>query len=299
MVTKTTSINKGAGIFSVLALARLTLISLMAVFFTGFHGFYSPPMNVTDLEKRKLKGKVRSVMVIDHFIKKNDQTGETDTIVTQELTLFDQHGNIYEVVKYKNGIASTISKYLFDSVGRQLLLREYERDGTLKMTVTYKFNNKGHRISAEYSWPDYDPDDDDFGFEVDDKHPYTTIIYNNDYRGYCVEEKRLEEDGSLYCRFVYDYDFKGNRSEMNYYNSDNDHTWRKVYKYNFNNLLKQSRTYKDNRIVLRADYTYDFDEQGNWIKRTERRHLYHNIYSSFFEKGDVVTNRRIEYYPQI
>jgi hypothetical protein len=277
-----------------------TIVLVLGVFVFMFAAFVEedePVKRTTDLERMKLKGAVRSLMITSYYINVDSESGERDTLIKQEQTFFDRTGQIYEVVHYENGIAGSISKFLFDSAGRQLLQREYDLGGNLIANITYKFDDRGYRAWAHYEWPDFDPDDDDFGFEATTRQPYNSIVYKNDYRGFCTEEQYLRPDKSQFCRYEHDYDFRGNKSEMNYYNANDRHSWRKTYKYDKDNLVELSRMYKDNRIVLRSDYSYEFDTAGNWTKKTEYRKIYYNIYSSLLKKGDIVTNRKIDYYP--
>jgi hypothetical protein len=251
----------------------------------------------SDLEKMKLKGEVSSLMITRYLVPRDDHSDMKDTLLSQEQIFFDKEGQVYERVAYENGVASVVSKYLFDSAGRQLLQRDYDLEGNLLMSVKYMLNEKGFRVKAIFDWPDYYEGDDDFGFEVSEEHPYSFIVYRNDYRGYCTEERYLRPDNSLYCRYENMYDFRGNKSEMNYFNSNNKHTWRKTYKYNVDNYVQLSRMYKDNRVVVMSDFSYEYDEEGNWTTRKEYRKLYYNIYTSLIDKGDVLTKRKISYYP--
>jgi hypothetical protein len=288
-------LNPGTRLTGMYAIALL--IGIFLFVFPGYGDSDEPEKQTTDLERMKLKGAVRSVMVTRYYLKTGSESGIIDTLIKQEQTFFDRSGHIYEVVHYKNGIAKTVSKYLFDSLGRQLLQREYDLDGNLISRVSYSFDDKGYRGQALYEWPDFDPSDDDFGFEATTRQPFNLVVYKNDYRGFCTEERYFRPDGSLYCRYEHDYDFRGNESEMNYFNGHNRHSWRKTYKYDKDNLLEMSRMYKDNRIVLRSNYYYEFDNEGNWTTRTEYRKVYYNIYSSLLKKEDIVTKRKIDYYP--
>jgi hypothetical protein len=63
----------------------------------------------------------------------------------------------------------------------------------------------------------------------------------------------------------------------------------------YDNMI-ESRVYKSNHIAVLTQYTYEFDPAGNWLVRKEDREVYVNILTAGLDRGDMVTERTIEYY---
>lgn len=265
-------------------------------------GFLVPDGIITDLEKNQLKGKVWTVREIRHSeaISKGSQSAVETTY--QRISKFNEEGFETEISIINNHGKSSSVEYLFDTAGYKTGLKEYTQDGTLWLTVTYNLDQKGHRVQAIYDWMEkggYDEirEKSEQLYEVLDRHPWEKVLYKNDYRGMPLEEKYLRADGSLLFKFTYRYDVLGRKTEMNYFNNKGRTSWETKYKYDKQGNLSQSTVFKSNRVASVSEYTYQFDEYGNWVVRTEVRKVNYNILTSNLVEGKFTVERSIEYYP--
>ena len=264
-------------------------------------GLTATANQINELEKLKLRGKVKSLMEIKYSVVEEVDSLVNDTIISQKYTVFNESGHKTEAIIYRNGSEIASSKCLFGAFGKQVELNEYDQYGTLYLTIAYKYDDKGYRIEANYDWSgqrryDENMQERDIGFEVLDENPFIKVTYKNDYRGFCTEEKYLKADGSLSFKYTHKYDFKGNKLEKNYFNSSGKLIWRTTYRYDRNNNMKESKLYRDNRIAVKSTFKYQCDASGNWVSRLEEREVHRNILTAHLDSGSILIERKIEYY---
>jgi hypothetical protein len=264
-------------------------------------GFTLPVYELTDLEKYRLKGKIKSIMEIKYALAEGADKDPKDNITYQKYTLFDLNGYETESVLYKNGEKYLVSSYLSGSDGKQLEMNEYNPDGTLNLNVTFKFDDKGFRSEAIYNWAENRKigeicDNTDYYYEIIQNDMFTKVIYKNEYRGFCTEEIYLKADSSLSFKIIAKYDFHGNKTESGYYHGNGHLSWMTKYKYDRYDNLVESRVYKSNRIAVVSGYDFQFDETGNWVTRKENREVFVNILTEGLERDNTLTERIIEYY---
>ena len=75
------------------------------------------------------------------------------------------------------------------------------------------------------------------------------------------------EKGSLNSKYTYRYDEKGNKTEQTTYNPDGSLN-KNTYKYSENGKLTEVNEY-DSDGSLHSTSKYEYDNQGNWIKRID------------------------------
>jgi len=267
----------------------------------AFFGSTAQEKPLNDLEKLGLKGPVRSVREtrISHAVKRDSSTS---TFITfDEMTRFNQDGYENHITIYRDSKIFSLLRFSFDTSGYPSGLKEYTEAGTLWLSVTYKLDEKGNRIAATYDWPEkrgYDEirEKSDQLYEVLDRHPWDLVMFENDYRGFPLEEKYLTANGDMLFRFNYRYDIKGLKMEMTYYNFKGRTSWETKYKYDRYGNLVASTVYKSNRVAARSSYAYSFDAYGNWTTRTEKREVEDNIFTLSLEAGTFMIQREIEYY---
>jgi hypothetical protein len=256
---------------------------------------------VSDLERRSLKGKVKSVLETRMNGKITGGKAESGTITYKKLSKFTPEGFEYETVIYTNNGKSSQIEYQFNTDGFPAGLNEYKDDGTLWLSVTYKLDDEGNKLEANFNWPGkggYDEirEKSEQLYEVLNRNPWSRIIYSNDFRGFPVEEKYLRDDSTVLFKFAYRYNIQGKRKEMTYFNSRGRTSWETKYKYDRSNQLVKSIVYKSNRVAATSTYTYNYDENGNWIRREEKRDVNYNILTSNLVEGSFYIERVIEYY---
>jgi hypothetical protein len=223
-------------------------------------------------------------------------------VTYKKLSKFNPEGFESEAVIYNNNGKSSKVYYLFDTAAYPVGLKEYTEDGNLWLTVSYKLDERGNRLEAQFDWQakgGYDEirEKSEQLYELLDRSPWDRVEYTNDYRGFPREERYLKADGRELFKFTYKYDIQGNRTEMTYLNSKGRTTWEMKYKYDRDHHMISSTIYKSNRVAAVSKYTYTYDSRGNWISRLEKRDVIYNILTAHLEEGNFLTERVIEYYP--
>ena len=264
-------------------------------------GFSDPDEPATDLEKLGLKGKVKSVMETRMSNAAGGKEKAEGGVTYKKLSKFNPEGFETETIIYNNNGKSSRLKYLFDTASYAVGLHEYTDDGTLWLTVSYKRDEEGNKLEAIFSWPEkaaYDEirEKSEQLYEVLDRSPWDYVVYENDYRGFHLEERYYHASGRLLFKFTYRYDIHGNKMEMIYFNSKGRTSWETKYKYNRDNQMVRSIIFKSNRVAATSEYAYQFDAQGNWVSRMEKRTVNYNILTQDLVEGSFMTERVIEYY---
>jgi hypothetical protein len=256
---------------------------------------------INDLDKQRLKGKVKSVMEIKYALAEADGVVQKDKILYMKYTEFDIVGYETKNTLYQSGSEFLTSRFISGPDGRQLEMNEYNPDGTLNLNVTYNYNEKGFRSQALYRWAENRKigeiaEHTDYYYEIIQNDIFTKVIYMNEYRGYCTEEHYLKADSTLSFKIVARYDFRGNKTESGYFHGSGRLSWMTKYTYDRYDNLIESRVFKSNRIAVRSLFTYEFDSAGNWVVRHENRQVYINILTAGLERANTITERTIKYY---
>jgi len=279
----------------------LKIIVFCLVVIVILASFAHPAPDINDLEKHRLKGKVRSVMETKYSIEGKEINAAEDKIVYQKYTLFDMEGYQNQSTIFLEGEPFLVSKYNSGPDGKPFEMREYLPDGTLNLLVTYNYDDKGNIIEAVYKWKENHEvgeicENTDYYYEIVQNDIFKKVLYTNEYRGYCTEEKYVKEDNSLSFKFVTKYDFRGNRIEMGYHHGNGRLSWRTKYKYDRYANLIESSVFKSNRIAVFTIYKHQYDEEGNWVLRTEERDVHINILTAGLDTNNMITERTIAYY---
>lgn len=265
-------------------------------------GFASTDEPVSDCERSRLKGDVKSILETRLNGVDIGDTLARGEITFKKLTKYNNKGFTTEAVIYNNNGKSSILSYKFDTAGYQTGLDEYTEDQTHWLSVEYKLDPSGNKLEAIFDWlgkGGYDEirEKTEQLYEVIDRNPWDRVIYKNDYRGFHLEEVYMKNSGKKLFKFRHRYDILGNRIEMIYYNSKGRTSWETKYKYDRNNHLVESILFKSNRVAAISKFTYEYDPEGNWIRRVEERKVHYNILTAHLVEGTFVTEREIEYYP--
>jgi hypothetical protein len=282
--------------------STINKITISLILATGVLCSYIIPADeLNDLEKFRLKGKVRSVMETKYAVLDKSDKSAGNTIIYQKLLLFDPYGYLQEITIFKDGAEYLVSKFLSGPDGKQYEMNEFRQDGTLNLNVTYSYDEKGLRSEATYNWSEerllgevcemYD-----YYFEILQNGMFNRVRYQYEFRGYCVEESYFKPDSSLSFLITSKYDFRGNRLESFYFRGNETTSWVTKYKYDRYDNLIESRVFKSNRIAVQSEYKYQFDVAGNWIFKKEDREVFINILTAGLNQSDMVTERIIEYY---
>ncbi len=170
---------------------------------------------------------------------------------------YDEHGNsIEENWSNSDGTLkmSHTYEYKYDINGNMVEKMQYDSDGSLFHTNTYQYDSNGNQIEVNQF--------DSYG-NLDEIH-----FYNYDEHGNRIEEKLLNSAGIVYMRHIYKYDDSGNKIEWNSY-TDDILNGKSTYSYDENgNKIIEKRYGPNGELRSKKTYRYDYDERGNWIKKT-------------------------------
>lgn len=280
---------------------KFVLFLFLLATFGLFISLIDPESKFTDLDKYRLKGKVKSMREIKYARAAEGDAGRRDKVLFQRNTFFNVEGYETQSTLFKNGSEYLLSMYLTGSEGKQVEMNEYNPDGTLNLKVSYKYDEKGFRSQAFYNWSDNrqvgeKAENTDYFYEIINSDVFTTVLYTNEYRGYCLEEKYLKADSTVSFMFSYKYDFNGNRTESAYFHGNGRLSWLTKYKYDRYGNLTECRVFKSNRIAVISTYKHEFDAAGNWVVRKEDRNVTVNILTAGLDRDNTITERIIEYY---
>lgn len=263
--------------------------------------FVNPDGHLNDLEKYRLKGKVKSIMETKYAIPDKSGKSDVNKVLYQKLISFDMNGYVEEIILYNNSAVFLDAKFTSRGDGVQLGMKEYLPDGSENLQVEYILDEKDNRSEASYSWVEdriigelcemYD-----YYYEILQNELFNLVKYKYDYRGYCTQEDYLKADGTLSFRLASKYDFKGNKLESAYFRGNEMLSWVTKYTYDRYDNLVESRVFKSNRIAVLSKYKHQFDDTGNWVSRKETREVYVNILTAGLNTSDMLTERVIEYY---
>lgn len=275
-----------------------------------------------DLLELKLAGKVKSLLEttfveeLRYIISENSkleltpircknnflQKGDMDILFNDqgnkiEENIYYSKGSLYSkrILKYDNNqniIEENIYNYLpngnldgqytskfynkYDDKGNIVEQCGCNSDNNLNKNTSYMYDDKRNLI--EKNW--YETDD---GLGRKDTWKY-------DGKGNVIENIWYKSNGSIVKKWIYKYDDKKNIIEEIIYNSNSNSDYTLYYKYDDKGNEIEVNTYSlDEDLRTKhtcQSYNYNYDETGNWTKRTE------------FENAITIeiTAREIEYY---
>ena len=130
--------------------------------------------------------------------------------------------------------------------------------------------------------------------EADKGEPRTVVKYDPS-TGKEVESISVRPSGAIIYKTTYRYDDRGRMIEMIGLNKDGQVSSRRVYGYSGDKRVPSSFAYYDGKgsVYERTIYSdYEFNSQGDWIRRKETKE------ERFNRRSVSLTVREIEYYPK-
>jgi hypothetical protein len=275
----------------------------------------SPEMN--GWEREELKGKVKSVRIEE--LQHTYGSGERE--LDKEIT-FDPEGNCLKTVdpdvvgkEYscrepkptyafdascnpteRVGLAGewgmTKATYLYNEKGKLKEQAVYSsKDGILLWKVVYVYDDKGNAVEEVRTSQEHP---EHFRPPRYDVYRTTRSTFKNDERGNVLEELSYKYDGSLFARYVRAYDAENRIIKTQRFDNEGKLEEEHTFTYDSNGNPIKEQSYSDYGWIWDALITYEYDAEGNWIKRVE------NTRKS--EKGEKeykpfsTTYRTIRYY---
>ncbi len=248
-----------------------TLICFISIHYFTFFSISQK----TDLQKDNLIGTVKSVEESYYLtginIADEGEMGLESIVVTK----YGKNGFIIE----KNGenLDGTLNYrniYKYDSVtGLLVETNFYDENEKLKYTTNFKFEN-GNLIEENIF--------DEFG------NPSYSFSNKYDANGNLIEEHFYNENGVLIWKSIFTVDPKGAVLEKKTIidESFEELNTKETYVYDTKgNIISSKRYGLENTFDLITN-KYEYDSQGNWIKRTEFEN----------NKPKAISEKKIEYY---
>lgn len=254
---------------------------------------YTPSSSV----KLNLNGSVKSITQLENKL----SSDSTNKIIRNSTKIFDNNGKIIELLKFKNHKLFSRINYYYSDSGNISYSQETNADGSLYLQIKYFYDEDGYiesKVFDRSQQKSYNIDRQKADVEYEEYYSnlFTKIQYKCDYKGYKLEETYLKDNEELTRKLTYKYDYKYNLVELKIYNSNGQVDKRIKYRYNKYNDILESKTYISNRLALTSTFTYNYDDNENWISRTEKRKLQENLFTTNIDSSDILTQRIITYY---
>jgi len=203
-----------------------------------------------------------------------------DSVVGSVIYRYNSDGNLEEKLTFDAD--NTISKeerYEYDTAGNEtswLVLR----DGVASLTVETEYDSTGQKLKRS-------------SYDATGRLSRETLYKDNDSETDRFEEAYdYDEDGTVECVMTL-YNKAGN-IESRERCDDSEEIFTVAYSYNENDLeIKRDEVMSINSTIYTSIYTtvYEFDEQGNWIKKTIEEET-----GTGFKSIYQILYRNIEYY---
>lgn len=232
-------------------------ITLLLIFFTASLFAQSVPKIKTDLQRNNLKGKVKSLSILDHegnISSKNE---------------YDTKGLLQKQTAYSYGIPNNYTIYQYNSKGQlNMLVFHFEYEDLPKDHVTIEITPKG--ITRKH---------------IPEGKSDPTVIEEFDNHGNQVSHT-IFKDKEVLTKVTYEYAGDGFYSRMTTEGSMIDNLDILFEKDSHGNPIVVTTTVAGKTTKSHTTYTYD--TQGNWKK---------SVTTSENGKPAITESRNIEYYP--
>ena len=197
-------------------------------------------------------------------------------ISTSQSYKYDHMGNNIEMISYgKDGILAQIDSFIYDDRGYQIKRWAY-REGELIYKIIYTNDNRGNQIEEKQEY-----------FGIYSYTSFTTKTY--DEKNNVIDQNSwtapLNSD-TVHTRYMNILDSVGNTIEAIGYRGDSIHSNHFVSYDNMRNIIKSKSYSSDGTLYNYVKNEYEYDDQGNWIKRIG--------YSNSIPT--VIDEREIKYY---
>lgn len=284
-----------------------------------------------DGEQDKLAGPVRSIRT--EFSKLTDEYGKrlSESRILVSIATFDTIGNRTETASYeKNGLLRTRTLTSYNAEGVKTASVTYEAKDKVSSKATYKIDDKG-RVAESSNYDNngtltyrtvnfYDEGGRLKEQRSEETEGATTKAFKYDTDGRLIETSRVNGAGELTGKTNYAYSTGGTRVEYMVYkdktvagktvrNLDAQKRKAEIAFYRVNGarawIWNFSYDERDNVIgeefsndlsAAKSDYSYEFDQQGNWVKRTESQ--WYRVSGNLVAVPFGAHYRTISYYPQ-
>jgi hypothetical protein len=203
------------------------------------------PRAGSDANDEGLRGRVKSVRTEIQYVTESPFTKTADRV---SFTTYNEKGNklITESYDFRNNL-STIRVFGYLDGARVSAHKFIQRD----YSPPVGRGGDGPSPSNRKKDPRYDQK---FEFKYDDKNRL-------------IERTQFLSNGDVLYRYVYKYD--GNQKEELLYLDNSSQPRRSLYILDDKgNVIEDTDFARDDSIQSKTTYTYEFDSNGNWTRRT-------------------------------
>jgi len=259
-------------------------------------------------QQLEFSGSVRSISI---EIQQIDATGSAGPRRLVQMLVFDEKGNVLHQEMYNQADGSLKWKsnwgHNYDEQGREVKTHFYDAHGTLTNTGAIAYDDQGRRAKITQVNPDgsmnhfrmlsYDEGDQiREKFFSPDGTPRQEVTRRFDVRGWLTEEISTDPDGSIRQKNIFTYDEHGNETcwivEMR--GASRELRFNRSYTYDVRGNVSERINYSaDGSVVSKETFAYEFDDHGNWIKRTSSQQSINGDSRSF---NTEITYRTIKYF---
>lgn len=248
-----------------------------------------------------LKNHVKSIREVTNESVLN-QNGSVETAnISETLTEFNFEEKLLKISVFKNGNLFSTLSYLYDSLNSPIRATDFNADGSIYLSIDYLFDENGfvneevyHRNNQKTF--DNDRQTIDVEFFKYYTNLFTRIHIKNDFTGRVIEQTFLKENDELSFKFSHEYDYKGNLLSTKYFNESGSLSWQSKFQYDSRNRLKTKKLFKNNYLAQTTNYTYEVDENENWIIRKGITKVVNNIFGQLLKDKTEITSRTITYF---
>lgn len=204
------------------------------------------------------------------------------------------HGQImgYPTIYYYNAVGNYSRVVYCDTMGKEQVEVRYAYDSLGRLAKDGRYRLKGNVLLSENT---YERDRRARTYSVlmhcEQDSVEDKLVYSYDKLGRVEKVSGYDENGKLISRDFYQYDEHGMVREI-LYTEGPDENYRRTEQFRYDNdgNVIECRTLYISTERQRLCYTYDFDRNGNWVKR-----YIFNITGSVAELMQATT-RDIVYY---
>jgi len=182
-----------------------------------------------------------------NIIESGDETGK-------DTYKYDQNGYLSELISNRKDAGPFFKKYTYkyDNRGKQIESATYDSLGSMNTENTFQYNGEGYVTQ--------------WNLLVFDGSLNQKVTYKNDQRGNQVEaDYYYNSDGSLSSKTTFKYDDRGNQIESNSYNPTGSLLYKSSYKYDDKGNMIEVRYYNPGGNNTKTTWKYTFDAYNNIV----------------------------------
>jgi hypothetical protein len=184
---------------------------------------------------------------------------DSDNALDYRITRkFSNMGHLLELKRYTDTTATYTEKYVYepDPSGNPVKTSLYDENDVLITMTTSIYDGYGNRI-----------EDDNFDGKG---KSMGKVLYTYDSRRLKTSEDAYSADGNIMTKKKFQYEFRGKLSQQQNFDNNGKLVEKNVFVFNDKGDENEWTNFdRTGFVVYKYTYTYEYDAQGNWIKKTQ------------------------------